>query len=117
MVKRFVILRRKPGMSVQEFRDYWKNVHGPLIAKIPGLRKYVQYHVRSERLDSKEASIDGIAELWFDSEEAQKRAYNTPEYQAVVADEPNLFELNSHYVHPVMTEATIELVLSDEPSI
>ncbi len=51
MIKRFVILRRKPEMSVREFRDYWANVHGLLIAKIPGLIKYIQYHVRSERLD------------------------------------------------------------------
>lgn len=37
MIKRFVILRKKPSMSVEEFRQYWKNVHGPLISKIPGL--------------------------------------------------------------------------------
>jgi uncharacterized protein (TIGR02118 family) len=110
MIKRFVILRRKPGMSVEEFRHYWKNVHGPLIAKIPGLIKYVQHHVRSERLDDIDDPIDGIAELWFESEEHQRKAYDTQEYRAVVDDEPNLFEMNSHYVHPVMTEEIVDIV-------
>ena len=110
MIKRFVILRRKPTISVEQFRHYWKNVHGPLIAKIPGLRKYTQYHVRSELLDDTDNPIDGIAELWFDSEEAQKVAYATPEYAAVVADESNLFAMNSRFVHPVMTDCIVEIV-------
>lgn len=40
MIRR-IILRRKPGMTVKQFRDYWENVHGKLIAKIPGLKKYI----------------------------------------------------------------------------
>lgn len=107
MVKRFVVLRRRRDMTVEEFRAYWRDVHGPLIGKIPGLRKYVQYHVRSEAPDDTEAAIDGIAELWFDSDEAQQRAYATDEYRAVVEDEPNLFEPTSYSVHPVMTEETV----------
>ena len=107
MVKRFVILRRKPGMSTDEFRRHWREVHGPLIARLPGLIKYVQYHVRSEALDDTEAAVDGLAELWFESEEAQKRAYATAEYEAVVEDEPNLFLMTSHYIHPVMTDETV----------
>lgn len=110
MIKRFVILRRKPEMSTEEFRSYWENIHGKLIAKIPGLIKYVQYHVRSERLDNTDDPIDGIAELWFESEDSQRKAYETQEYQAVVNDEPNLFEMNSHYVHPVMTEKIVDVV-------
>lgn len=83
MVKRFVVLRRRRDMTVEEFRAYWRDVHGPLIGKIPGLRKYVQYHVRSEAPD---------------------------EYRAVLDDEPNLFEPTSYSVHPVMTEETVVIV-------
>lgn len=85
-------------------------MHGSLISKIPGLLKYIQYHVRSERLDETDDAIDGIAELWFDSEESQRKAYQSVEYQAVIKDESNLFEMNSHYVHPVMTEKEIEII-------
>jgi uncharacterized protein (TIGR02118 family) len=110
MIKRFVILRRKPEMSTEEFRQYWKNIHGPLIAKIPALIKYVQYHVHSERLDNTDDPIDGIAEPWFESEKSQHKAYQTRKFQAVVKDESNLFEMNSHYLHPVRTEEIVNLV-------
>lgn len=107
MIKRFVILRKKPSMSVEDFRHYWENVHGPLIGKIPGVTKYIQYHVRSDNVDHTEPSIDGIAELWFESEESQVRAWQTPEYQAVVEDEPNLFNETNLFVHPVMTDKVV----------
>ena len=110
MIKRFVILRRKPDMSTEEFWNYWENVHGPLIAKLPGLAKYIQYHVESERLDKVDDPIDGIAELWFESAEAQKISYRSPEYQAVVDDEPNLFNMDSHYVHPLMTKKMVTVI-------
>ena len=110
MIRRFVVLRRKPDMTVEAFRSYWANIHGPLIAKIPGFLHYAQYHVHSERLDEEDAEIDGIAELWFESAESQKAAYATPEYAAVVDDEPNLFCMSSRFVHPVMTDQVVELV-------
>lgn len=108
MIKRFVILRRKPGMSVKDFRHYWKTIHGPLIAKIPGLLKYIQYHVRSS--PGTNDPIDGIAELWFQSELDQQKAYQSPEYQAVVRDEPNLFQMDTHHIHPVMTDEIVEII-------
>jgi hypothetical protein len=37
MVKFFFILRRKPGLSAEEFHRYWKNVHGPIVSRLPGL--------------------------------------------------------------------------------
>ena len=113
MIKRFVVLRKRTDMSVEELRNYWQTVHGPLIGKIPGLKKYVQYHVTSEVTYNTEAPIDGIAELWFESIDTQKSAYSTPQYRAVVEDEPNLFETSTHYVHPVMTDKTVIIVDDD----
>lgn len=62
MIKRFVVLRRKRGMNVKDFRKYWKEIHGQLIKKNPGIKKYIQYHVRSEINDDAEDPIDGIKE-------------------------------------------------------
>ena len=44
MIQEIVLLRRRPGMGRDEFRRYWRETHGPLAAKLPGLRKYVQAH-------------------------------------------------------------------------
>lgn len=110
MIKRFVVLRRRADMTPEAFRAYWRDVHGPMIAAIPGVRRYVQYHVRSEIDTRDDDPIDGIAELWFDSEESQRLAWETPEYARAVADEPNLFEMNGHSIHPAMEIETVVLV-------
>lgn len=110
MIRRFVILRRKPGISIEEFREHWQNVHGELVKKVPGIIKYIQYHVYSEKPDGVDDQIDGIAELWFESKEAQLKAYASPEYQAVLEDAKTILGDNTHYVHPVIAENIIELI-------
>jgi uncharacterized protein (TIGR02118 family) len=86
---------RKPGMSVEEFQKYWREHHGPLAAKIPGLRRYVQNHPLPELYGSRNAPLcDGVAEAWFDSLEDLQRSTETPEMKAVRADEPNFIDVS-----------------------
>lgn len=61
-------------------------------------------------MDNTDTAIDGIAELWFESEDAQRIAYQSAEYQAVVEDEPNLFTMDSYHIHPVMTRKTVRVI-------
>ena len=47
MYKLTFCLRRKHGMSVEEFQRYWRNTHAPLVAaraETLGIRRYVQAH-------------------------------------------------------------------------
>ena len=37
MVRNIFVLYRKPGLSMEEFRRLWIEVHPPLVNKIPGL--------------------------------------------------------------------------------
>lgn len=69
-VKAVFLLKRKPGMSVTAFQDYWRNKHAPLVPRTPGLRHYVQCHVAPELYQSDPApAFDGVAELsWSDLE-------------------------------------------------
>ena len=67
MIKTFTFLKKKPGLTREEFLRYWKEQHGPLAEKlVPGLRKYVQCHPAP----GFESDIDGIVELWWDSPES-----------------------------------------------
>lgn len=89
------LLSRKPGMSVEGFQNYWREHHGPLAAKVPGLRRYVQDHPMPELYGSRNAPLcDGVAEAWFDSLEDLQRSTETPEVKAVRADEPNFIDVS-----------------------
>lgn len=94
MIKAVFLLHKRSDMSFEEFRRYWRDVHGPIAMKIPGLKNYVQNLVRPEAGGSAnpEDAIDGIAELWFDSVESLRHAQGTPEWQASANDAPNLFD-------------------------
>lgn len=69
MIKRLTLVYRKDGMTVEQFRTHWRDEHGPLAARTPGLRRYVQHHVVDTRSPSNVLRPDGIAELWFNSVE------------------------------------------------
>ena len=79
MIRIVFLLRRKPAMSLGEFQQYWREEHGPLVASHArhiGALRYVQVHrvddVINERMASArggmEAPYDGVAELWWESE-------------------------------------------------
>ncbi len=70
-------------MSGDEFRDYSKNTHGPLTARIPGLKKYVQNH----SLPDSEEGEPPVAGVYFDSVEATQNTLASPKGEA--ADLPN----------------------------
>jgi uncharacterized protein (TIGR02118 family) len=89
-VKNIEFVNRRPGMALEPFRAYWRNVHGPLAATIPVLRRYEQNHLAMSEYDRDDAPpYDGLAITWFASTADMKRGTATPEYVATRADEPH----------------------------
>ena len=80
MVKIQFCLRRLPPLSSQEFRDYWYDVHAPLVRKhqeVLRISRYVQFHTEfgpvTDRLMAFRKSpepYDGVAEIWYENCEA-----------------------------------------------
>ena len=80
MIKLVFCLRRKDGLSREEFQTYWRETHAPLVASVAetlNIRRYVQVHtadtpmnaaIRASRQGPEE--YDGVAELWWDSVES-----------------------------------------------
>lgn len=89
MLKLTFCLRRLPSLTLPAFQDYWLNKHGPLVRRLQpalGMARYVQLH----RLDNDLADgmcrvrgapepFDGVAELWWESEETYRTARRNPE--------------------------------------
>jgi uncharacterized protein (TIGR02118 family) len=89
-VKNVEFVRRKPGMDVAAFQRYWRDVHGPIAARIPVIRRYVQSHTRPAGYAGGRAPAwDGVAIAWFESTDQMRVSARTPEYAATRADEPN----------------------------
>jgi uncharacterized protein (TIGR02118 family) len=88
-VKNIEFVNRRPGMPLEAFRAYWRNVHGPIAAKIPVLHRYEQNHLKQSAYSDGEPPYDGLAITWFASTSDMKAGTTTPEYQVTRADEPN----------------------------
>ncbi|MBW1816898.1 MAG: EthD domain-containing protein [Deltaproteobacteria bacterium] len=87
MAKNIEFVTRKPGMPLEEFRKYWKDVHGPIAAKIEVIEHYVQSRaLMSEYEKEPPPAYDGVAETWFESTQAMRHSATTPEYAAHHAD-------------------------------
>ena len=92
MIKLVYCITKKPGLSDEEFFRYWKEVHGPIGARIPRLRRLVQSHRREVSGDKYRPDYDGMAELWFDNAEDLLEARESPEWEASRRDEANFID-------------------------
>jgi uncharacterized protein (TIGR02118 family) len=95
-IKIVYCLRRKAGISREEFQRYWLEQHAPKVkarAAAIGMRRYVQSHAIDTPLNAAVAGArgapegyDGIMEGWWDSEEQALAVLGTPEGQAAGRD-------------------------------
>jgi uncharacterized protein (TIGR02118 family) len=108
MHKLIAFVRRKPGTTKQQFKDYYENYHSKLGEKFlpPLCKKYLRRYIEAVRHPMKtdqppHPEFDCLVEFWFDSE-ADCRAFEAsvsdPEtMKYIVADEekfvdrPNTF--------------------------
>ena len=89
-VKNVEFVSHKPGMPIEDFQKHWREIHGPLGAAIPVVKRYVQSHTRLSIYNSGKTPIyDGVALTWFDSTQAMRTSATTPEYDRTREDEPN----------------------------
>ncbi len=111
MVKMVIFFKRRQGMSVEAFQAHWRTVHAGIIARLPGIRRYVQNHVLPSSYRKSEPAYDAIAESSFDDTQAMKALAGTPEYAAVLADEPNFIDRAT-----MQSIVTDEHVVKDQPA-
>ncbi|MGD9882699.1 MAG: EthD domain-containing protein [Reyranella sp.] len=126
MLKLTFCLRRLPALTAAEFHDYWLHKHGPLVRRLQpalGMVRYVQVHRLDEALEAPLGDgmrkargapepYDGIAELWWESEESYRAARRTPEAREagrlLLEDEAKFIDLarsplwlnREHVIHP-----------------
>ncbi len=105
MTKLTYCLRRKSGMSWDEFSAYWRDVHAPLVkerAEALGIRRYVQVRTLRDRelhagLQRRNGGspepFDGIAELWFEDIRGTGHPGAPQAARELLEDERNFIDL------------------------
>ena len=89
MIAAISLMRRQSGISAAQFRRHWLDIHGPLVCRFPGLRRYVQCHVVASSAMNEAARamrIDGFPILYFDNDEDRVRAHHSVEMAACNVD-------------------------------
>jgi uncharacterized protein (TIGR02118 family) len=96
MIKLSILIKRKPELSLDQFRAHWKDIHGPLFSSQPEVKryvkKYVQVHSTGKHLEQfPVAPFDGIAEIWFEKMEDIDQIFGTSNYLKTIAPDEALF--------------------------
>lgn len=87
MLKAIVLLRRKPELSLDQFRDYYEAHHVPLVRRmLPTIGRYVRNYLDTNSLSAGRQRDDGavvpapyfdvITEIWFEDEAAYRSFVN-----------------------------------------
>jgi len=106
MIRLVYVCRRLPSLSREEFQGYWREKHGPLVAKhatAMRIHRYVQTHTIAEITDGtlregfgQTAAYDGVAELWWDNLDELTAIAQAPKgqqaWQELLDDERNFID-------------------------
>jgi uncharacterized protein (TIGR02118 family) len=114
-------LHRLPHLTREQFQDYWRDVHGPLVrshAQALGLAAYVQNHALAGDVNTRLArergsppSFDGVAQLWWhertltaEQKDAARRAN-----AELLADEKKFIDLAASPIFLVQDHEVLRL--------
>ncbi len=98
MIKLIALLKRKPGISREEFARRWLDQHTRISTELPGVVGY-RINIASERQPleaSDEPLYDGTAEMWWESVDAMEAAFDTEVGRLAGADADEFAEVRIH---------------------
>lgn len=90
MIHQLIFAHPKPGMSEQDFQEYWKNVHAiEYASKIPQIKRYMIDSRIPFGPEPVAPLWSGVAEIWLENEEEQLASLQSKEFlEGARLDEP-----------------------------
>jgi uncharacterized protein (TIGR02118 family) len=105
-VRLFAFVKRREGMSREEFLDYWHTRHGPLIRDTPELRRHLLAYEQHPARPDDRSGWDGVAVQQFASWDDFIAMISGPAGEAMRTDEANFLE-----------SSAIKVVFTDDPVV
>ena len=110
MVMLTCLVRRKSGMSPEEFHRYWRDHHGPLVSSTESgsyVIRYEQHHrALADYPAEDDGGFDGVTVQWFASRADYDKHVSAPDFRRVWADIEQFLDIDR-----------ITYVLTDEPVV
>jgi len=101
MFKMIVLLKKKPGMSDEAFRDYYERHHAELVKRsAPKMLKYIRNYLtpigNEVYMAEENGAVNCVTEAWFENKQEFDKTIaaimGSHIADALVRDEENLFD-------------------------
>jgi uncharacterized protein (TIGR02118 family) len=93
MSKVIFVLHKRQDITLDEFFQHWSGErHVSIVKRVPGLKRWVQNRSLPDPSQG-EPVCDGIGELWFESAEAMRSAFQSKEFGAAMEDARQFVDL------------------------
>jgi uncharacterized protein (TIGR02118 family) len=103
VIKLTCLLKRKPGLSRDEFETYWRDVHGPLVKSTRSGSHVLRYE---QHPATQSDGWDGVTEQWFESVEDFYASLAEDDYKLIDEDTRKFLDVSA-----------LEFLLTDEPRV
>lgn len=110
MIKLICFLKRKPGMSVEDFQAHWRDKHGPLVASTNSGRHAIRYEQNHRAAGIPTAlgagDFDGVTIQWYASVSDFEASLREDDYATIAADLGRFLDVDN-----------LVWVLTDDPEV
>lgn len=107
LTKLFAALHRRPGTTVEEFREHWRTRHASVNRDTPSIARHILRYEQNVAHD--DAEFDGVTIQWFENTREFFAMATEPEYATVVEpDEAELLDQSA--LTWILTDAEHQIV-------
>jgi uncharacterized protein (TIGR02118 family) len=100
MLKKIAFLTRRPDLTDAQFRAYWRETHGLVVAQSPGYERYrlgyAQNHIQGSTPIGAPFPWSGMAEFWLPGDSPNEDDYATTSIyrDRIAIDERNFIDMD-----------------------
>ena len=107
MIKLICFLKRKPGMTSEEFHAYWRDRHGPLVASTKSGSHVLRYEQCPRVVGERgQDGWDGVTEQWFASADDFYASLQEDDYRLIDEDTRKFLDVDA-----------LQFILTEEPHV